>query len=99
VHHHATDYISIVIDGEIEVTRKRHGVGDVRMVKAGTAYGPLKAGPQGCKVIEIFAERSGIMATFLGDDDLAKQFRALQAEVLAQLAAAQESDRAAGAPG
>ena len=86
VHRHDTDYVSIVIDGEIEVTRKRHDVGAVRVVKGGTAYGPLKAGPDGCRVIEVFADRSGIMATFLGDDELAARYRALQADVLAKMA-------------
>lgn len=86
VHYHNTDYVSIVIEGEIEVTRKRHGVGAVRVVKQGTAYGPLKAGPDGCRVIEVFADRSGIMATFLGDDALAVRYRELQAEVLTKMA-------------
>lgn len=88
VHYHDTDYLSIVLEGEIEVTRKLHSVGAVRMVKKGTAYGPLKAGPEGCRVVEVFADRSGLMATFLGDDDLAVEYRAVQAEVLARLAQA-----------
>ena len=30
-------------------------VGSIRVVDAGTAYGPLLAGPEGCTVIEVFA--------------------------------------------
>ena len=55
VHHHPSDYCSVVVEGSIEVTRKVHEVGSVRIVKAGTAYGPLKVGDSGCTVIDIFA--------------------------------------------
>jgi quercetin dioxygenase-like cupin family protein len=49
-HYHDSDYCSIVVDGSIEITRRHHGVGSVRFVKAGTVYGPLRAGPEGCAV-------------------------------------------------
>lgn len=68
-HYHDTDYCSFIIEGEIEVTRRVHRAGDVRVVKKGTVYGPLKAGPNGCKVIEVFADRTGIQATFLNIDE------------------------------
>jgi hypothetical protein len=55
VHYHGCDYCSIVVEGSIEVTRRVHGVGSMRFVKANTAYGPLKAGPEGCTVIDVFA--------------------------------------------
>jgi quercetin dioxygenase-like cupin family protein len=55
VHHHPSDYCSLVVDGSIEITRKVHEVGSVRIVKAGTAYGPLKVGESGCTVIDVFA--------------------------------------------
>ena len=54
-HYHHCDYCSVVVEGWIEVTRKRHDVGSVRVVKAGTVYGPLIAGPEGCTVIDTFA--------------------------------------------
>jgi quercetin dioxygenase-like cupin family protein len=67
VHFHDSDYCSLVVDGSIEITRKVHEVGSVRIVKAGTAYGPLKVGPQGCTVIDVFAAGPpGI--TYLGQD-------------------------------
>ena len=82
-HSHATDYTSVVVEGTIEVTRRKHGVGDIRVVKAGTVYGPLVAGPDGCKVIEIFADRSGILATYpKTDDPLSQKFIAMQDEYL-----------------
>jgi quercetin dioxygenase-like cupin family protein len=55
VHYHPSDYCSIVVDGSIEITRRTHEVGSVRLVKGGTAYGPLRVGDDGCTVIDIFA--------------------------------------------
>ena len=54
-HYHGADYCSIVVEGSIEVTRHTHEVGSMRFVNAGTAYGPLVAGPEGCTVVDIFA--------------------------------------------
>ncbi len=54
-HYHGSDYCSIVVDGSIEVTRRNHEVGSMRFVNAGTTYGPLVAGPEGCTVVDIFA--------------------------------------------
>jgi hypothetical protein len=54
-HYHGSDYCSIVVEGSMEVTRRTHEVGSMRFVNAGTTYGPLLAGPEGCTVIDIFA--------------------------------------------
>lgn len=82
VHYHGTDYCSIVVEGEIEITRKMHRPGSIRVVRKGTAYGPLKIGPQGCKVIDIFADRTGIAATFLNTDEArVSELTDLQADV------------------
>lgn len=53
-HKHDCDYCEIVLEGTQQVTRTWHKPGDIRIVKAGTAYGPLVAGPEGCKVLVIF---------------------------------------------
>ncbi len=55
VHYHDCDYCSIVVEGSIEISHVIHKVGEMRFVKAGTVYGPLIAGPEGCTVIDIFA--------------------------------------------
>jgi quercetin dioxygenase-like cupin family protein len=55
VHYHKSDYCSIVVEGSIEISRVKHEVGSMRFVKAGTVYGPLIAGPEGCTVIDVFA--------------------------------------------
>ena len=46
-HWHSTDYVSIVVGGFLTVTGKGHLPGAVRRVAAGTAYGPIVAGPDG----------------------------------------------------
>ncbi|HEY7106713.1 MAG TPA: hypothetical protein VH986_09945 [Acidimicrobiia bacterium] len=54
-HYHDCDYCSIVVEGSMQITRRVHGVRSVRVVNAGTVYGPLVAGPDGCTVIDVFA--------------------------------------------
>ena len=46
-HTHACDYTEIVLEGSEEVTRKWRSAGDITIVKGGTVYGPLIAGPEG----------------------------------------------------
>jgi hypothetical protein len=53
-HTHNVDYCEIVLSGTQQVTRQWHKPGDIRIAKAGTAYGPLIAGPEGCSVLVIF---------------------------------------------
>lgn len=91
-HHHGCDYLSYVISGELEVTRRRHGPGSIRVVRAGTAYGPLKAGPEGARVLEVFADRSSLMATFLGDSELARRYRDEQERRIAEILSAPDSE-------
>ena len=73
VHSHLVDYASIVLSGSIEVTRRIEEVGSIRLVSAGTAYGPLRAGPEGCTVLDVFAlgekSRDAIKAQYLGGPD------------------------------
>jgi anti-sigma factor ChrR (cupin superfamily) len=54
-HTHSVDYAEIILEGTQTVGRTLHGVGDVRVARAGTVYGPLVAGPEGCRVLLIFA--------------------------------------------
>jgi hypothetical protein len=56
VHSHQTDYAEVIIEGTQYVGRRLHQAGDVRIVKAGTAYGPLVAGPEGARVLVIFRD-------------------------------------------
>jgi hypothetical protein len=53
-HRHEAPYCSVVVRGEIEITRQWHQPGSIRLVQGGSVYGPLRAGPAGATVIEIF---------------------------------------------
>jgi hypothetical protein len=53
-HAHPSDYCEVILEGTLRVGKKSHQVGDVRVVKADTGYGPLEAGPEGCTMIAIF---------------------------------------------
>jgi hypothetical protein len=57
VHHHRSDYYSMVLAGSMEVTRREESPGAIRHVKAETAYGPLVVADVGCTVLEVFADR------------------------------------------
>src|SRR5437763_1128346 len=57
-HAHASDYSSIVVQGEVTVSGRLHTVGSLRIVAAGTTYGPLVAGPEGTTIIDTFASRN-----------------------------------------
>ena len=54
VHTHESDYCEIILEGTQKVGADWFCAGDVRMAKAGTMYGPLVAGEDGCTIIVIF---------------------------------------------
>lgn len=53
-HTHDTNYFEYIIEGEQSVGKVRFGKGDVRLVNAGTGYGPITVGPNGCTVLIVF---------------------------------------------
>jgi hypothetical protein len=56
VHWHPADTVYVVRRGQFTVEGEgTYEVGDIRWVKAGTAYGPEGAGPEGCEVMLIAA--------------------------------------------
>lgn len=56
VHWHPADTVYVVRRGQFLVDGEgSYEVGDVRWVKAGTPYGPERAGPEGCEVMLIAA--------------------------------------------
>jgi len=57
-HHHRVWHQEIILAGEAEVGGDVLRPGDMRIVPAGAVYGPVIAGPAGCRLVEIF-ERSG----------------------------------------
>ena len=65
-HTHGTNYFEYVIEGEQTVGKTRFGPGDVRFAKAGTGYGPIQIGPEGCSVLIVFQEAPGANTIPLG---------------------------------
>ena len=58
LHWHPADTVYVVQRGQFIVEGEgTYEVGDIRWVKAGTAYGPEAAGPDGCDVMLIGAGR------------------------------------------
>jgi anti-sigma factor ChrR (cupin superfamily) len=57
-HTHDANYFEYVIKGEQTVGKATFRKGDVRLVKGGTGYGPIKIGPQGCTVLIVFEDAS-----------------------------------------
>ena len=53
-HTHNTDYVEILLEGTQKVGAKWHKAGDIRSAKAGTGYGPLLSGPEGCRALVVF---------------------------------------------
>jgi len=67
-HTHGCDYTEIVVEGALRVGKVELGKGDVRIMKAGTGYGPLVSGPDGCKVLTIFDRADGSPPRWLGKE-------------------------------
>lgn len=65
-HTHDSDYIEIVIAGMLWVGKTCFTSGDVRIMKAGGGYGPLVAGPEGCRVFTVFDRAAGSATRWLG---------------------------------
>ena len=65
-HTHGTNYFEYVISGEQTVGKTSFGPGDIRFAKAGTGYGPITIGPEGCTVVIVFQEAAGANTIPLG---------------------------------
>lgn len=59
-HSHASDYASLVVEGDVVITGQLHGVGSIRLVAARTVYGPLVTGDRGTTLIDVFTDRNGL---------------------------------------
>jgi hypothetical protein len=55
VHTHDCDYSEIILEGSQKVGNKWLYPGDIRIGLANRGYGPLVAGPEGARVLVIFA--------------------------------------------
>jgi hypothetical protein len=52
---HNCDMVISYLQGSQKVGDKWYNAGDARIVKAGTVYGPIEAGPEGSTVVIIFS--------------------------------------------
>jgi anti-sigma factor ChrR (cupin superfamily) len=64
-HTHDCNYFEYIVAGEQTVGKVSFGKGDVRLVKGGTGYGPIKVGPEGCTVLIVFEDGSRSMMEML----------------------------------
>lgn len=55
-HTHGCNYFEYIIEGSQMVGKNNFEAGDVRWASAGTGYGPIKVGPEGCTVLIVFQE-------------------------------------------
>jgi anti-sigma factor ChrR (cupin superfamily) len=78
-HTHNCDYCEIILEGRQKVGKTWFGVGDVRLVKAGTGYGPLMAGAEGCTLIIVFASDDQVPTWLPEGKDVAKSMLAAKA--------------------
>ncbi|MEO5586097.1 MAG: hypothetical protein ABIQ81_00220 [Novosphingobium sp.] len=65
-HTHDSNYVEIVIDGDITVGKVRMIKGDMRAMRGGAGYGPLTAGSGGCLRLTIFDRADGSMSRPVG---------------------------------
>jgi hypothetical protein len=66
-HAHHSHYITYIISGAMRVGRTWYGPGDIRIQEEGSVYGPEEAGPDGCTMINMFANRRGAVPRLLPD--------------------------------
>jgi anti-sigma factor ChrR (cupin superfamily) len=55
-HTHGCNYLEYIIEGSQMVGKTRFAAGDVRWAAAGTGYGPIRVGEEGCTVLIVFQE-------------------------------------------
>lgn len=65
-HTHGANYFEYIVDGEQTVGKTIFRKGDVRFAKAGTGYGPIKIGAEGCTVMIVFQHATGANVIPLG---------------------------------
>jgi anti-sigma factor ChrR (cupin superfamily) len=60
-HQHPTGHIEVVLEGSLYIGDHLERAGDVRVSPPHESYGPLVAGPDGCKCLEIFSDRRAVL--------------------------------------
>jgi hypothetical protein len=75
-HYHETEQCFVVLEGSIRIGRTWFGPGSVRVQDEGSVYGPGLAGPEGCKAISFYGDRSKLPDRFASERDR-KRYEAL----------------------
>lgn len=75
VHNHRSVFADAVVEGSMRVGDTVHPRGTIRIVQSGVDYGPSVAGPEGCTLLEFYADDSGRPAV-LDRDALSPEFKA-----------------------
>lgn len=57
-HTHDCNYLEYIVQGSQMVGKVNFEAGDIRWAAAGTGYGPIKVGPDGCTVMIVFQAAS-----------------------------------------
>lgn len=65
-HTHGCNYLEYVVAGSQMVGKVNFEAGDVRWAAAGTGYGPITVGAQGCTVLIVFQTASKAPPILLG---------------------------------
>jgi hypothetical protein len=60
-HQHRTGHIEIILEGSLYIGDHLEKAGDIRVSPPFESYGPLVAGPDGCKCLEIFPDRAAVI--------------------------------------
>lgn len=71
-HYHDTDQCFVVIEGSLRIGRTWYGPGSVRVQEAGAVYGPGLAGPDGCRAIAFYGDRTKLPDKFASERDRRK---------------------------
>jgi len=66
-HRHDCNYFTYVVSGSLRVGRKWYRAGDIRVQARGTVHGPEFAGSDGCRTLNVFAQRRGMVPWLLED--------------------------------
>jgi hypothetical protein len=77
-HSHGSDYCEVILEGSERVGSQEFAAGDVRLVRKGTPYGPVVAGPSGCVAMIVFADEKWKATPVKASD--ADQLRAAEIE-------------------
>jgi hypothetical protein len=99
-HFHDTDYCTLVLEGALRVGRTWFRAGHFRVQDARSVYGPSLSGPEGCRLVSFYGDRSELPDKFTRDADRNRFDELLPALVAAYSAAGMGSrpDEPAPAP-